>query len=218
MEVFSAPVAHDLDTKAVELSAKRMMQGRCGFSVLAVSMTNSACTFSTTECLQWWVFTPVTRHPCRTSDPKWGGDYPRVGLYPELYGIIHWNLYVNHRFSSGTWHFLSIIPFYISIGSTCARYFSTVFQHLVRLNEAGNVLGFAAPSKEYSSRIQVITLTLAPLWCLKLAASNWAQVDKCLQTAWCIWPSGAQFTIQTCKRQETGQNWYVENRSHSHLI
>ena len=29
-------------------------------------------TFGTTECLQWWAFTPVTRHPLQDFGPKMG--------------------------------------------------------------------------------------------------------------------------------------------------
>ena len=46
------------------------------------------CTFSPTECLQWWAFTPVKKHPLQDFGPEMGvGICPRVGLYPELYGI-----------------------------------------------------------------------------------------------------------------------------------
>ena len=44
------------------------------------------CMFSTTECLQWWAFTRVERHPLQEFGPEIGGICPRVGLYPELYG------------------------------------------------------------------------------------------------------------------------------------
>ena len=99
MHMFNAHVAHNLDTKTVKLSATRMGPGRWGFtqvkkqhflSVSAANMANnqlSPCTFSTTECLQWWAFTPGTRHPSQDFGPKMGlGVCPKVGLYPGLYG------------------------------------------------------------------------------------------------------------------------------------
>ena len=96
MGVFSAHVPHDLDAKTVELSAQRMVQGRWRFiqvnsntflSVLVARMANiwlPPCTSSTTECLQWWAFTPVKRHPLQDYfGPEMGGG----GLYLTLYGI-----------------------------------------------------------------------------------------------------------------------------------
>ena len=75
MGEFSAHVAHDLETKTVELLAERNVARRMGvypgqtlhfLSVLAAKLANNqlpACTFSTTGHFLWWSFTLVKSHP-----------------------------------------------------------------------------------------------------------------------------------------------------------
>ena len=59
--------------------------------IMVTKMMNNQvppCPFSKMECLQWWAFTPVKRHPLHNFGPEIGvGVCPRVGLYPALYGI-----------------------------------------------------------------------------------------------------------------------------------
>ena len=96
MGVVSAHATQDLDTKTVDLSAKRRVQGRWRLihflSVLVAEMANNQlppCTFSATGVLEAMGVTPVKRHPLQDFRPEMGvGVCPRVGLYLELYDVI----------------------------------------------------------------------------------------------------------------------------------
>ena len=97
---------HNLDTKQFNYQPKARSR-QMGF--IQVKITLSECfgyqnckqsgvtmPFQyTTECLQWWAFTPGKDIRCRTLDLKKGvGICPRVGLYPELNGT--YNQLTNH--------------------------------------------------------------------------------------------------------------------------
>ena len=98
--VFSACIAHNFDTKTVELSAKRIMQGRWWFIQMKITLSKylatklvsnqvPPCPFSMMECLQWKVFPQYKDTLCRTLDQKLGvGICPRVSLNPKLCGMI----------------------------------------------------------------------------------------------------------------------------------
>ena len=46
------------------------------------------CTFSTTDCSQGWVFTPVKRHHCRTLDPEWGWAFVPEWVYTSNFSVL----------------------------------------------------------------------------------------------------------------------------------
>ena len=91
--VFSANVAHKTispKTGARQVDVCPSKKTHTDFpSVSVARMANNhlpSCTFSQTECLQWWAFTPVKWHPLQDVGPEMGvGACPRVGLYTELY-------------------------------------------------------------------------------------------------------------------------------------
>ena len=98
MGVFSAHVAHDCHAKTVELSAKIIVQRRRRFIQVETTpsmarMANNQlppCTFSTSECLQWWAFTMVNRHPLQDFGPEKGeGVYPKLTYTPNHTVLLH---------------------------------------------------------------------------------------------------------------------------------
>ena len=90
--VFSAHVAH----KTVELPAKDWCKAGGGLKknflgVLVAGMANNQLPPSL--LVQWGACSsghlpPLTRHPLQDFGPEMGGIYPRVGVYPDLYGTL----------------------------------------------------------------------------------------------------------------------------------
>ena len=87
MWVVSAHIVQNLDAETVELAANKMVQVCKGFTqkeILRVLVANNqlpSCTFSTTECLQWWAFkytlVHAHKHPLQDVGPEMG-----VGICP----------------------------------------------------------------------------------------------------------------------------------------